>query len=212
MRQVHESPMPEDNNISATSGPTMRPSACMEKTNPTSRPPVMAVGVLTHEHGGDGIVTTDAQAQNEASDHQEEKARGQGRGNRPDNHDHGHRDVDLLPTDHIRDPTEDEGADESPENGRSGDPARLERAQVPLDGHECGHGPDNEQVVGVREESDTRDDHGAPMKLAGRRLVEKVHHGGTVLADRSERCQAEGGRERVIHRFCGEHAPLRRLG
>ena len=38
MRQVNESPMPEDSSKSATSGPTMRPSACMEKTRPTSRP------------------------------------------------------------------------------------------------------------------------------------------------------------------------------
>ena len=29
---------PEDNRTKATSGPTMRPSACMEKTIPTSRP------------------------------------------------------------------------------------------------------------------------------------------------------------------------------
>ena len=32
------SPIPDDSSTSATSGPTMRPSACIEKTRPTRRP------------------------------------------------------------------------------------------------------------------------------------------------------------------------------
>ena len=134
----------------------------------------MAVGVLAHEHGRHGIVATDAKAQNEPGDHQEEEVGGQGRGNRPDDHDHSDRDVDLLPTDHVRDATEDEGADESAENGCTGDPTRLQRAQVPLHRHECGHGPDDEQVVGIGEEPDTRDDDGASMELAGWGLVQEI--------------------------------------
>ncbi len=111
---------------------------------------------------------------NEPGDHQEEEVGGQGRGDRPNDHDHGDRDVDLLPTDHVRDAAEDESANERAENGCTGDPTRLQRAQMPLDRHEGGHGPDDEQVVGVGEESDARDDDGASMELAGWGLVQEI--------------------------------------
>ena len=42
------------------------------------------------------------------------------------------RDVDLLASDHVGDPTEDEGADKGAQDGGSGDPAGLDGAEVPL--------------------------------------------------------------------------------
>ena len=49
----------------------------------------MTVRVLAHEHGGDRIVAADAQSEDEASDHQEDEAGSQGRGDCAEDHDHG---------------------------------------------------------------------------------------------------------------------------
>ena len=81
--------------------------------------------------------------------------RSKGGGDRPEDHDHGHRDIDLLSTDHIRNAAKGERTDKGAENGGSRDPTGLERAEVPLDGHESGRRADDKQVIGVGEEADS---------------------------------------------------------
>ena len=60
----------------------------------------------------------------------------------------------ALAPEHVGDPTEDEGAEERPQDGGTGYPTGLKRAQMPLGGHDGGHDADDEQVVGIGEESD----------------------------------------------------------
>ena len=94
-RQVSSWLIPEESNTSPTSGPTIRPRACMENTMPTRRPRSFAVRVLAHEHGRDRIVAADAEAEHEAAI-TSQMNRGQGRGQGADDHDHRHDQVDPL--------------------------------------------------------------------------------------------------------------------
>ena len=174
MRHVNPSPIPEDNSKRAMSGPTIRPNACMENTRPTSATPVLAVGVLAHEHRRDGIVAANAQAEHQSSDYQEDEVWGEGGGNRPEDHDHGHGDVDLLAADHVGNTSKSEGANESAQDRRPGDPAGLERAEMPLHRHQSGRRADNEEVIGIGEEADTRNDDGAAVKFARWSFVQKI--------------------------------------
>ena len=82
--------------------------------------------------------------------------------------------VDPLAAEHVGDPSEDERAEEGPQDGGAGHPTGLERAQVPLGGHDGRHGADDEQVVGVGEEADPGHHDGAAVELAPGSLVQEV--------------------------------------
>ena len=100
----------------------------------------------------------------------------------PEDHDHRDSDVDLLAADDVGQAPEGKSPDKGAQDGRSGDPTGLERAEVPLDGNQGGHRADDEEVVGVGEEPDPRNDHRTAVKLARRSLVQQI---GDRLAARS---------------------------
>ena len=135
---------------------------------------VLSVRVLAHEHRGDRVVPADAESKDEAGNHQPEESRSEGGGKCTDDHDGGDHRVDPFAAEDVSDPTEDEGAEECTEDGRSGHPARLERAQVPLNGDDGGDRADDEEVIGVGEEPDTRHEHCATVEFAPRGIVEKI--------------------------------------
>ena len=113
------------------------------------------------------------------------KSGGEGGGDRSEDHDHRHGDVDLLAADDVGDAPEGEGTDEGAQDRRSGDPTGLERAEVPLHRHQGRRRADDEEVVGIGEEPDARNDDGAAMKLARRSFVQEVGDRLTVPSRRA---------------------------
>lgn len=128
-------------------------------------------------------------------------------GERSQDHDDADGDVDLFPTQHVGQAPEGERAEEGTEDGGTGDPAGLQGAQVPLGGDQGGHCADHEEVVGVGEEADSRDEDRPAMEFAVRRLVQEVGDGSSLLTRgfrnfsdrrrRRERAFGRLGRERT---------------
>ena len=73
----------------------------------------------------------------------------------------------------VGDPSEDDRA----EDRRAGRPTRLGGREVPLDGDERDDGTDHEEVAGVGEEANPRDQDCSVVKSTDRRIVEQAADG-----------------------------------
>ena len=142
--------------------------------HPDELPAVPAVGVLTHQHRADGVVTTDAEAQHEAEDDQHPEGRGQRRAQRTDDHDRRDQPVHPLTAEEVGDPAEHERAQEGRGQHGAVQQGQLAGIQVPLLLDQCGGDPDDEQVVGIGEEPHAGDQHRPEMKSADRRLIQGI--------------------------------------
>ena len=77
---------------------------------------------------------------------------------------------------------------EGTEDCCTGHPTRLGRREVPLDLDQCGDRADDEEVVGVGEESHPRDQDRPMMETARRRIVEQLTHAtGAYRVERRRR-------------------------
>ncbi len=74
MRQTSPSPTPDDRSKSATSGPDDQTQGLHGEDQPHEAATVLAVRVLTHVDGGDGIVAADAEPEDKSGGDKEEKA------------------------------------------------------------------------------------------------------------------------------------------
>ena len=145
--------------------------------HPEQPPPVLAVGVLAHQHRADWVVTTDPKSQHDAEDDQYPERWRQRGTQRTGHHDHRDQPAHPLPADQVGDPAQRAGAHHGGGQHDGIEQGHPAGTQLPLLLDQGGGDANDEQVIGVGEEAHAADHDGAKVEPADRRLVQGTGQG-----------------------------------